>query len=200
MSAELTPEPVAPDEVVLGERARRFIEEFALSWETWSSPRMEGRIVALLMIIDEPYLSSSQIASLLKASAGSVSTSTRRLVEVGFVRRHAIAGDRNHYFRVEDDIWGGFLASEQAYLARLGDAIETGFTSVDGEGEAPLRRLRNARNYMDWLSGYHTKMQADWAEYRDALAGQGTAGDRADDGGTGSHHQLELDPPRTSSA
>ncbi|MFE7508166.1 GbsR/MarR family transcriptional regulator [Promicromonospora sp. NPDC057488] len=161
------------DEPVLDAAAEHFVEQFALTWGASHSPRMEGRIVGLLMIVDRPYLSSQQIAKLLKASAGAVSTSTRRLVETGFVKRHAVLGDRQHYFRVEDDIWGSFLASERAYLGHLRNVIDDGL-AIAGEADGPHKRLVNARNYMEWLAGYHRKMLADWEAYRDAQPADGT--------------------------
>jgi hypothetical protein len=161
------------DEPVLDTAAEHFIEQFALTWTAMNSPRMEGRIIALLMIVDRPYLSLQQIATLLKASSGAASTGTRRLVEVGFVKRHSVLGDRQHYFRVEDDIWGSFLAGERAYLDHLGQVIDDGL-AIAGDAEGPHKRLVNARNYMEWLAGYHRKMLADWEAYRDAQAAEGT--------------------------
>lgn len=152
-------------ELTTGQRV--FVEQFALAWQTTMSNRMEARIIALLMIVDRPYLSSGEIATLLAASAGSVSTATRHLSEVGFIHRVAIAGDRSYYFAVEDDVWGGFLASERGYLRMLSAAISVGMDEIE-PGGLPQRRLRNARNYMTWLAGYHTKMLSDWEAYRDA--------------------------------
>ena len=161
------------DEPVLDAAAEHFVEQFALTWTASHSPRMEGRIVGLLMIVDRPYLSSQQIAKLLKASAGAVSTGTRRLVETGFVKRHAVLGDRQHYFRVEDDIWGSFLAGERNYLGHLRNVIDDGL-ALAGDADGPHKRLVNARNYMEWLAGYHRKMLADWEAYRDAQPADGT--------------------------
>ncbi|WP_250445407.1 GbsR/MarR family transcriptional regulator [Actinotalea sp. C106] len=163
----------------LDDSARQFVEEFGLLWEKAQSTRMEGRITGLLMIVDAPYLSSAQIAHLLQASAGAVSTSTRVLVEVGFIKRHVIPGDRNHYFRVEDDIWGSFLAGERAYLMRLAEAIEVGFAALDGDGDTGRRRrMINAHNYMTWLSDYHRTMLKEWVVYRDSHASQTPGADR----------------------
>ncbi|HEY0217266.1 MAG TPA: MarR family transcriptional regulator [Cellulomonas sp.] len=173
----------APAPLVLDAAEQQFVEEFALTWENSHSPRMEGRVVGLLMIVDRPYLSSQQIAALLHASAGAVSGATRRLLEVGFVKRHVIPGDRNHYFRAEDDIWGSFLAGERLYLRRLGRVIEDGLAATDPDAAGPRRRLGNAQHYMEWLAGYHRKMLADWQVYRDAHA-QGPAG-APPAGGTG---------------
>lgn len=152
-------------ELTPGQRA--FVEQFALAWQATTSNRMEARIIAVLMIVDRPQLSSGEIGTLLMASAGAVSSATRHLTEVGFIHRVALPGDRSYYFAVEDDVWGGWLASERNYLRTLSVAIERGMDEID-HGSLPQRRLRNARDYMNWLSGYHTKMLADWQAYRDA--------------------------------
>lgn len=175
-TAPSTPEPEAdgPHVPVLDDARTQFVEQFALVWATAGNPRMEGRIMGLLMILDEPYLSSTQIATMLHASAGAVSTSTRQLVDVGFLKRHVIPGDRNHYFRVEDDIWGSFLAGERHYLQRLQDVIDTGFDALPGgerpasAASGPLLRLSNAQLYLGWLQGYNARMLSDWRAYRDA--------------------------------
>jgi DNA-binding transcriptional regulator GbsR (MarR family) len=164
----------APVDPTPSDEALAWVEEFALTWEGSSkTPRMEGRILGLLMIVDRPYLSSHQIARLLTASAGAVSGATRKLVDGGFVKRHAVAGDRNHYFRVEDDVWGSWLESERAYLPRLQRVIDDGLAASAGADASQRRRLLNARHYMEWLAGYHRKMLADWEAYRDAQAGTG---------------------------
>ncbi|WP_282948380.1 GbsR/MarR family transcriptional regulator [Cellulomonas endometrii] len=173
-----TPSP-APAEPALDADAREWIEQFASTWDNANSARMEGRVVGLLMIVDRPYLSSAQIASLLVASAGAVSTATRRLVEIGFIMRHSIPGDRNHYFRVEDDIWGSWLASERTYLPRLQRVIDSGLVAVSDDDPGPRRRLLNARNYFEWLAGYHRKMLAEWEAHRDALAAAEDEAERA---------------------
>ncbi|MFJ6001714.1 GbsR/MarR family transcriptional regulator [Arthrobacter sp. NPDC092385] len=152
----------------LDDKTRTFIEDFASSWELANNARMEGRVLGLLMIVDEPYLSSAQIGQLLQASTGAVSMATRSLVIVGFLKRHNIPGDRAHYFRVEDDVWGTFLSGEREYLRRMKGAITGGLGILDSEAASPRTRLRNAERYMTWLEGYHRKMLLDWEAYRDA--------------------------------
>ncbi|KNC24717.1 hypothetical protein FF38_06605, partial [Lucilia cuprina] len=63
----------------LSEEARTFVEDFAFSWGAAGNPRMDGRVLGLLLIVDRPFLSSAQIAEMLGASAGAVSMSTRAL-------------------------------------------------------------------------------------------------------------------------
>lgn len=144
------------------EAARRaFAEDFGLFWESAGSPRMEGRILGYLLIMDAPYISSADLAAVLNASAGSVSMTTRRLVEAGWARRHAIAGDRSHYFRMENDVWGGWLAGERKFLEKQRDLMERGLELGITDGDA-RQRLVNGRDYMTWVISYHRKMLVDW--------------------------------------
>lgn len=152
----------------LDDATRTFVEDFASSWESANNARMDGRVLGLLIIVDEPYLSSAQIAHLLQASTGAVSMATRALVTVGFLKRHALPGDRAHYFRVEDDVWGTFLSGEREYLRRMKGTVIGGLDLVPADAAGPRTRLRNAQRYMTWLEGYHRKMLADWEAYRDA--------------------------------
>ncbi len=164
MSTDGSPRPEALDEATSA-----FVEDFAYAWGATGTPRMEGRVLGLLLVIDEPYLSSARIADLLQASTGAVSMSTRALVNVGFIKRHTIPGDRNHYFRTEDDVWGSFLAGERDYVQRTIATLEYGLDVLGDEPSAPRTRLTNARSYLNWLVGHHRKMLAEWHEYRDRI-------------------------------
>lgn len=148
-------------------RRRQFIESFGVLREMAGEPRMEGRVLGYLMTSSKPYVSSAELARELKASAGSISVITRRLIEMGMVARHAIPGDRSHYFTVDDDIWGSFLAGERRYLDRQRTLFADLLADVPAELDGPRRRLVNARNYMEWLASYHRKMLADWKTYNE---------------------------------
>ncbi|WOF21983.1 MarR family transcriptional regulator [Microbacterium betulae] len=167
-SGEAGAEPSArPADLVLDASMAAWIESFASVWEVQQGRRMDGRVLGLLIIGDAPYLSSTDIARLLDASAGAVSMSTRALSQVGFIARHTVPGDRRHFYRVEDDVWGAFLLGERAYLRRMADVFRTGMQLEAGRSAGPRTRLRNADRYMRWLEDYHRKMVADWRAYRD---------------------------------
>jgi DNA-binding transcriptional regulator GbsR (MarR family) len=156
----MAPENEAPDDRELDRRA--FAEDFGVFWEGAGSPRMEGRILGYLLIMQQPFISSSELAHVLNASAGSVSMTTRRLVEAGFVRRHAVAGDRSHYFRMERDVWGGWLAGERKFLEKQRALMERGLELLPETDEGARERLINGRDYMTWVISYHRKMLVDW--------------------------------------
>ncbi|WP_405543090.1 transposase [Streptomyces phaeochromogenes] len=151
-----------------------FVEEVGLVWEAAGSSRMDGRIIAYLLITDVPYVSSAALARALRVSAGSVSLATRRLVEAGFIRRHAVPGERSHYFRVDDDVWGSFLAGERRYLDRQEQLAERAMELLGPEEEAPRRRLGNMRDYMRWVRGSHQDLLTQWRTYRSQAADQAT--------------------------
>ena len=151
-----------------------FVEEVGLVWEAAGSSRMDGRVIAYLLITDVPYVSSSDLARALRVSAGSVSLATRRLVEAGFIRRHAVPGERSHYFRVDDDVWGSFLAGERRHLNRQEQLAERALELLGPEEEAPRRRLGNMRDYMRWLRQGHHDLLAQWRTYRSQSADQAT--------------------------
>ncbi|MEG3616118.1 transcriptional regulator [Isoptericola haloaureus] len=160
---------VPPASDALDAERLEFIENFASAWEAQNGARMDGRVLGLLLISDEPFMSSARIARLLHASAGAISMSTRALVTVGFIVRHTVPGERRHYFRVEDDVWGAFLAGEREYLRRMAAVIRSGLQMEAGRREGPHTRLTNANRYMTWLEGYHRKMLEDWYAYRDQV-------------------------------
>lgn len=147
-----------------------FASDFAAMWAATGSPLMDGRVLGYLMIMRREYISSADLAAVLDASAGSVSMSTRRLADAGFIKRKVVPGDRNHYYHADEDPWGTWLASERRYLDRQRDTIEHGMEVVAGSDDPGDRqaylRMRNGRDYMHWLRDYHHKMLEAWEEYK----------------------------------
>ncbi len=82
---------------------RSFIEEVGVVFEQTGLPRMAGRLFGWLLISDPPYQSPAQLAEVLSASKGSISTSIRLLTQMGFLERHVIPGSRHDHFRLPED-------------------------------------------------------------------------------------------------
>jgi DNA-binding transcriptional regulator GbsR (MarR family) len=64
---------------------------------------MAGRLFGWLLIADPPYQSPAQLADVLRASKGSISTSIRLLAQMGFIERHVIPGSRHDHFILPED-------------------------------------------------------------------------------------------------
>ena len=86
--------------VKISESERSFIEEVGITFEQTGLPRMAGRLFGWLLIADPPYQSPAELAEVLQASKGSISTTVRLLTQSGFIERHIIPGSRHDYFRI----------------------------------------------------------------------------------------------------
>lgn len=144
-----------------------FIEEFIDAWETMGGKRMPGRVLGLLMMSDEPFMSAQRIGDLLEVSSGAVSMATRDLADVGYISRHHMPGIRRRFYKVHDDVWGAFLAGERHYLHRMSDVMQAGLKTAAGSRPGPATRLRNGHRYMTWLEQHHQNLLKAWQRYRD---------------------------------
>ena len=84
----------------LQKEAKNFVEEVGIAFEQTGLPRMAGRIFGWLLISDPPYQSSAQLAEALMASKGSISSTTRLLIQLGLIKRFVIPGERHDNFRL----------------------------------------------------------------------------------------------------
>jgi DNA-binding transcriptional regulator GbsR (MarR family) len=87
----------------ISDSERSFIEEVGVVFEQTGLPRMAGRLFGWLLISDPPYRSPSELAEVLHASKGSISTSVRLLTQMGLIERHIIPGSRHDNFRLPED-------------------------------------------------------------------------------------------------
>ena len=85
------------------DQEKNFVEEVGIVFEQIGLPRMAGRIFGWLLIATPPYQSSAELAEVLMASKGSISTASRLLMQIGLVERFIIPGVRHDYFRLGQD-------------------------------------------------------------------------------------------------
>ena len=89
----------------LQNEVKNFVEEVGIVFEQTGLPRMSGRIFGWLLISDPPYQSPAELAEALIASKGSISTTTRLLIQIGLIERFTLPGVRHDYFRIRPDAW-----------------------------------------------------------------------------------------------
>ena len=80
---------------------QNFVEEVGIVFEQTGLPRMSGRILGWLMISDPPHQTTGELAEVLMASKGSISTMTRLLIRIGLIERISLPGQRRDYFRIK---------------------------------------------------------------------------------------------------
>lgn len=118
----------------------RFVEELGILLESEAgTPRMVGRVLGGLLVCDPPEQSAAELAEMLQASKGSISTATRVLLRMGLVQRVRFRGERFDRFRVQPEAWDEFFWRDEQFktprrVLRLGlDALTN---------ESPARRAR----------------------------------------------------------
>ena len=85
---------------------QEFVEEVGMVFEQTGLPRMSGRIFGWLLVSDSPQQNAEQIGKALLASKGSISTSTRLLIQHGLIERVSLPGVRHDYFRLRANALG----------------------------------------------------------------------------------------------
>ncbi|MBT1452443.1 MarR family transcriptional regulator [Glaciecola sp. XM2] len=100
-----------------------FIEKMGLMSQSDGLPRIAGRILAVLIMYDEPY-SFSQLSERLAVSRGSVSTNTRLLVHLGMIERVTKRGERQDYFKLKENPYLSLMQGIEARTTHATDVIE----------------------------------------------------------------------------
>ena len=125
-----------------------FVEEVGIVFEQTGLPRMAGRVFGWLLVSEPPQQNAEQIGKALIASKGSVSTSTRLLIQHGLIERLSMAGVRHDYFRLKMDALGHMIergiddeVKLFRQLAERGLGIVTNKTSVTHKWLEEMRDL-----------------------------------------------------------
>jgi DNA-binding transcriptional regulator GbsR (MarR family) len=122
-----------------------FVEDVGLAFEASGTSRMTGRMLGWLLVCDPPHQSAEQLAEGLQASSGSVSTTARLLIRMGFVERVGLPGDRKAYYKLRPDAWGASLEQSQAEMSGFRALAEKGLTAIGDASDSRRRRLEEMR-------------------------------------------------------
>ncbi len=141
---------------------KHFIEDVGLLFEESGHPRMAGRILGCLLISDQLYLSSTELAEILQASKGSVSTMTRFLLQMGLIERVGLPGRRRDYFQIKS---GGLtqLVRHAVYeLSALRQLTDRGLELMEGHDSEIKQRLEEARDLFSYLEREYPLLIERW--------------------------------------
>ncbi len=118
----------------------RFVEELGIQLELEAGlPRMVGRTLGWLLVCEPAEQSAAELAELLQASKGSVSTATRTLLRMGLIGRLRLPGERSDRFRVQPEAWDEFFWRDEQFTAPR-RILRIGLEAL--AGETPARRAR----------------------------------------------------------
>jgi DNA-binding transcriptional regulator GbsR (MarR family) len=140
----------------------QFIEDMALRYEEEGFPRMAGRLMGWLFVCDPPWQTAGELAEVLGASAGSISTMTRLLMQVGILERVAIPGQRSAAFQVKTGAAREIMAGWQEKTRKMRELLERGEEILQGEGEERVRRLRDQLEFHRFIERAFPELLECW--------------------------------------
>ena len=135
---------------------QRFIEDMALLYEKAGHTRMQGRIIAWLMLAETPYQTAGQIAAGLQASKASISTNIRMFVDFGVIERFTRPPERRDYYRLGGDAWARAVERGFPLIAAFRELAERGLALVGERSEAGAR-LEEMRAFYEF---YESELRA----------------------------------------
>jgi len=141
---------------------KHFIEDFGLLFEESGHPRMAGRILGCLLISDPPYLSTTELADILQASKGSLSTMTRFLLQMGLIERVGLPGHRRDYFQIKSGAWTQLVRHAVYELSALRKLAERGLELMEAQDSELKQRLQEARDLFSYMEREYPLLIERW--------------------------------------
>lgn len=114
-------------------------------------PRMSGRIFGWLLISDPPQQSASELAEVLQASKGSLSTMTRLLIQIGLIERVSLPGERRDYFQIKPHAWTQMTKQRIAQITAFRQLAERGLELLADSPPRLSDRLQEMRDIHAFL-------------------------------------------------
>lgn len=130
---------------------KQFIEDIGILYEEMGLPRMAGRIFGWLLVCEPPHQSAEELANIVEASKGSISSMTRLLIQVGLVERMGLPGRRGTYYRIIPGSWSGLVRARMSNLTAIRELAERGLDLIAGNDPESHSRLKELRDFHAFL-------------------------------------------------
>ena len=145
---------------------RSFVEELGLFFEQSGMPRMAGRILGWLLLSDPPHQSLNELAEALIASKGSISTTTRLLVQIGLIERISLPGVRHGYFRIRPSASQHLLKQGAEQVTILRKLAERGLELLEAKASLTRQGLEEMRDMYAFFEGEYPALLERWEQER----------------------------------
>lgn len=145
----------------MNEKQLNYIEENGILLERLGLTRMAGRVFGYLIVSDKMEASFDDIRLALKASKGSISGTTKQLVNAGFLQPVSLPGDRKTYYRLNKIEVGKILESRLELFAKFSDMTSKGRSIRDSEDEV-TEWLKETSTFYDWIGGEIREIIKKW--------------------------------------
>ena len=126
---------------------KHFIEQMGLAFEMVGLPRMAGRIFGWLLISQPPHQSTNELVEVLQASKGSISTTTRLLIQLKMIDRLSLLGERQDYFCIKPGAWSQMMTEQVAGITAFRQLAEKGLELLATKNPEHRLRLEEMRDF-----------------------------------------------------
>ncbi len=145
---------------------QHFVEEVGLLFETLGFPKMAGRVFGWLLISSPPHQSPGELATILQASKGSISTMTRLLEQIGLIERVSLPGQRRDYFRIKPNAWTEMTRRRMAQMTAFRQLAERGLELLQTDNPQLSDRLTEMRDVHAFFEQELPQMIERWEQHR----------------------------------
>ena len=125
-------------------------EQLALVLSTHGLQRMTARVLAALLVTEQPTTTMGELADRLQASSGAISGAIKMLTSVGLVERAPAPASRRDHYRLRDNAWAVLYTNQNEVLAAMLKAAEAGIATTGGKTLAG-QRLIQMRDFYNFL-------------------------------------------------
>jgi DNA-binding transcriptional regulator GbsR (MarR family) len=132
-------------------KMKQFIEDIGILYEEMGLPRMAGRIFGWLLLCEPAYQSAEQLATVVEASKGSISSMTRLLIQTGIVEKIGIPGKRGTYYRIRSGSWSKLMKKRLPYLTSMRKLTERGLELIADRTPESQQRLQELHDFYAFL-------------------------------------------------
>ena len=128
--------------------AQTFVEGVGVYFERFALPRIGGRLLGLLLVIDKP-LSLDDLASILSVSRASVSTNMRLIQAIGLAELVTRPGDRRDYYQFTHDAWERSMLIDMESIQTLRQLADRGLEAIATSENTAREHLDNLIRFCD---------------------------------------------------
>lgn len=142
-----------------------FAEEMGMLWEQMGATRMFGRVFGALLVADPPEMHAEDMAAFLHASRGSISQTTRQLIQLGLIERTRQPGIRKDFFRIRSNAWVVATRHQIREMDRLQTIFKRGLRAMDGAPPGSTRALEESLRFMEFWEAELQTLFERWNAY-----------------------------------
>lgn len=147
------------NEFVLNREQKDFIDKLGFYYESYGIPKIGGRILGYILLLDGP-TSAENISSTLGISRASVSTNLRLLINYGFIEKKMVQQGRTDFYVMAKSAWENALITRINGFRSLMNILDTDSLSTDNSS------VNEMREWCQLMYSIHEKARDEWKKRR----------------------------------